>query len=544
MVGVLFQFNYLFAIFVSTAITLGLGGCVLSLRAVRETVPSLGLLGAYGLFFLGALSLLINFFLPLNSPFFALICVFSLIGWFKIYKTAQAFERNRLRIQALVLSIAVTAYWILGMRMGVQADTGLYHIPAIHWMHLSSLPIGLGQVHSRLATWNFWFSVCAGISAGNVLPLSVYAMNIALFGFMSVDFYTWMKDQKNPAHYFAVAGVFLISFLDSWYFMGGQKSPNADFAGSLMAVYAIGYFIQNKVNFRNWFRTITLLSGLAILIKLNQAPLGLMVLFAGIQVVRKKNWNEIPYRMIALVAFTACLMIVKEVWTTGCLLFPVVSTCTSLPWTIPRIEVSQFYDLVIRWGRWSDGPPELVLHGFAWIPTWWERIGGSKIIFCAGWALVGYLALLTMFRKKFPKLQLTAFGIISIALLYWFLSAPDLRFAYGFFALVFMLVFAPVLQFFFESKNFSKAKPWLIVAMLVSLVITGIGQIRKGGDYGMYTLVEPSPEFEIKLNHLGQNVWVPLKYGCWRLPVPCMPYFDPKVVESKLGIWTEFERKL
>ncbi len=538
--NIFFQLQFLFSTLYCVAICIGVGGFVFLIDHSRVRTLSLGILGAYGLLGVGAISLMINFFLPLNEYYFFFLSIIALCGLFFVSKK---YVNHNIKKETIILVITVIAYWLLGLRRVLPSDTGLYHIPVIHWMQVSSLPVGLGNIHSSFGIWNFWFSVCGGMNAGNVIPLTVYSMNIVLVGFASIDFYQWIKTKTNPAHYFSIAILFFISLLDSWYFSGGQKSPNADFAGAIFAIWAFSYFLQRSNELENWVNPTILLSGLAILTKLNQAPIFVLILIA-IYYSYRKSWKSISFLTIGLIALAAIALISKTFIATGCLVFPVSKTCFPVSWSVGINEVENTYSWVVRWARWPDGPAEVVLHTWGWLSHWWDGNKNIKIIFCTKWIFTVFMVLKIFVNKKLPKIDITALLIALLGIGYWFMSAPDIRFGFGYFIVVFAIFSGSFFQAFFEKPQLLFLKKWVMVVMLTSIATTIIGQVWRADDLGVNTLKVTQPEYKIMKNVVGQDVYVPQNNECWRLPVPCTPYFEPNVIQSRYWLWTVFKKQL
>ena len=539
--NILFQLQFLFTSFFCAAICIGVGGLMLWLDYSRVRTLSLGILGAYGLLGVGIISLLINFFLPLNEYYFIFLCILALFGlvFFK-----KKYQNTNIKIEVFVLTIAIVVYWLLGLRRALPYDTGLYHIPVIRWMQFSPLPVGLGNIHSRFGIWNLWFSICGGINAGNIIPLSVYSMNIVLIGFASIDFYHWIKSKTNPAHYFSIAILIFISLLDSWYFAGGQKSPNADFAGAIFSIWAFSYFLQRSSELEKWVNPTILLSGLAILTKLNQAPLFILILIA-IYYSYRKSWKSIPVLSIGIISLAAILLIVKTFIATGCLVFPVSKTCFPVWWGVSISEVENTYSWVVRWARWPDGPADVVLHTWGWLSHWWDGNKNLKVIFCTKWAFAAFIVFKVILNKKIPKIDLTALLISLLGIGYWFISAPDIRFGFGYFIVVFSILSGSLIQVISEKRQLISLNKWLMVLILSSVAINITGQIRHADDLGVNTLKLDQPEYKIMKNVAGQDIFVPVKDDlCWSLPLPCTPYFDANVVQYKYWLWIVFKKQL
>jgi len=535
--AIVLQLQFLMTTLFCAALSMGIGGCALLVDQDAFRSLSLGILGAVGILGVGTLSLLFNFFVPLNDYYFVFLCLVSVLGWVQLRKkTPDIFVKKDI----VVLLISIAVFWLLGLRRVMNSDTGLYHIPIIHWMEISALPIGLGNVHTRFGVWNFLFSVCGGVNAGNILPLSVYCMNIVLVGFASVDFCRWIYNKKDLAHYFAVAVFAYFSLLDLWYFSGGQKSPNADFAGMIFAIWVIPYFLERKEALTEWVRPAIILGGLAILTKLNGAPLVLVMLLA-IDRSRRQIGKPLPLFMLGLVVSAGLLSLLKSFLVSGCLVFPAQATCAPVSWGIRKEDVLGTYSWVIRWARWPDGPADLVLHTWNWVPHWWSANSPNQIFFCTQWISILFVFLKLVFKTRVPKLDLAALLIALVGMAYWFFSAPDIRFGYGYFVTVFGILAGTLLRWVFENPKLLFLEKWFVRVMVAIVVVSAFAQVRRAPDLGMNTLIEPSPKYKVMKNVLNQSVYVPDENECWRLPVPCEPYYVSEVVETQFGIWSKYE---
>ena len=516
---------------ISALICLGLG-------FVFNFSSSFGMSGAIGLFTVGSAALLINFVAPINAVFSVFMISLSLFGWIRFVRNR---DKTTFLNQFKILFISIFVFWLIGLRREVHSDAGLYHIPMIHWIQSESLPIGLGLLHDRFGSWNFWLSVCAAMNAGSILKHSAYSMNILLMAFATTDFYRWGKNEKNPSHYFSIGLFLYFAFLDTWYIGGGQKSPNADFAGAVLVAWVFSYFIQRNNDDHGWVKPVIFLGGMSLLIKLNLVPIVVIVLFAFVHQF-KRNRKNIPWLLITSIFVVGVLSVIKSFWTTGCLIFPAKSTCFPVSWRIPEESINNYYGWVIRWARWPEGTVNQVLNSWEWLPHWWDGNKKIQVISCTIWTSLVFVVLKLIFKKRILSIDWLAICVALSGVFMWFITAPDIRFAYGYFIVLISLMWSPLLEFVNRVLPRLKLKRWLVGIALVLLVNFLLIQIRKSNDFGASTLIEPSPANVIKYNRKNQSVTTPGSNDqCWRLPPPCTPYFNENLVYSDWGIWRKFQ---
>ena len=525
------QLQFLFSSFVSAMICIGVGGFWIRLFGLAPGLSRLSLHGAFGILWVGILSLAFNFFFALGGAHFLFLLSLSISGWILIARS-ESWVSVKTEIPRLLIFIA--CYWVIGIRRVVQSDTGLYHIPIIHTMHQLPLPLGFGNIHGRFGTWNFWFSVCGGLSAGDVLPFATYGMNMVLVAFASIDFRDWLKRRDSRVLGFASAIFLYVSMIDTWFFAGGQKSPDADFAGAVISWWTTGWFLTRHGENKSWAGPVLILSGLCVLLKLNQLPMGIFAYVVLLRFgVRSNSWY----------LFSVCsglfLLVMKSFWVTGCLLYPVLATRLNVSWAIRSEDILEMYNTIVQWGRWPQGPVEQVLHSWKWIPHWASSLGGRLIYFFESSVLILFVAMM-IFRSFRKRMDWTAVMVAFLTLIYWFFTAPDPRFATGALLMIPSLVFGVL----FEQALISKIGFWIrrffLIAGLFFLILFGLGQLRRVDDWGAGTLHEPEPRFIVKKNVLGQQVYVPIENECWRLPVPCTPYFVPEITEYNWLLWKKF----
>ncbi len=177
---------------------------------------------------------------------------------------------------------------------------------------------------------------------------------------------------------------------------------------------------------------------------------------------------------------------------------------------------------------WARTPHRIdydnVMGNWGWLQEWAVRTfdDWSARLLAAGVA-AGLISV--SLRVRVSRWMAMAVGAVFICLLYWFSSAPDVRFGSGYLASAGILglsIAAAAYFAHFEGSNF--ARRLTIEAIAVGMIIGAAG-IKKSGN--SWTVKSP-PSFVSMTAPNGKPIWVPQVVDqCWDHQLPCTPYFHP-----------------
>jgi hypothetical protein len=118
---------------------------------------------------------------------------------------------------------------------------------------------------------------------------------------------------------------------------------------------------------------------------------------------------------------------------------------------------------------------------------------------------------------------------VVLSLVYWFVTAPEFRFAHGLYWLLPISILAPI-QVTPQLRRLGLRGTWGLFAVLnLPLLITLMvnhesrATIPAGG-------FEPMPTVPLvqRTTNSGLTIYTPADgYLCWDAPLPCTPYFNP-----------------
>jgi hypothetical protein len=235
-------------------------------------------------------------------------------------------------------------------------------------------------------------------------------------------------------------------------------------------------------------------------------------------------------------------------------LFPLPLFPLPTDWTVPKGMVVSTYEDIIAWAR-SPGPEyREALHNWNWLIPWLERHVALRYFWLS--AGLPFLAAIPLWMKGRCQRQNavpTLFGVwTALCLLYWFFSAPDLRFGVVFFHIFFALglVFAlhqtPWLaEWEARLANFLQNRRLCSTVSTIALLIAipaCAGQFLYSSKRSVVH-VGSIPSRALPLRPLDASappilLLTPVERSddrCGNSPLPCTPYDNPRLKLRKPG---------
>jgi hypothetical protein len=229
---------------------------------------------------------------------------------------------------------------------------------------------------------------------------------------------------------------------------------------------------------------------------------------------------------------------------TGCIIYPVDVTCTTVPWGVGAANAKFMAAVITGWAR-EPGPEALNyadLLNTAWIPEWVLR----KKFFVGAAVAAGFVFLSFFFVALFVARrdrsydcgnarQLVCASIVcaAIGLILWFLKMPEPRFSWVFFAILgAALVFQGVRMCDRAPPKIGfmpvRAKRCIIWSAVFAVATTLEGALHSH----LAVLTTPIPVSRILTVSGGAHIYMPTSGDqCWDL-FPCTPYdFGDKTIE-------------
>ena len=512
---------------------------------------------AAGLALLTGLTTLVNFFAPISLPLRLTALVLGWLG-FGLSAARQGWPRPSRPVTiaglfwlvALSVLAARSPYWV--------GDTGFYHLTTIRWIESGAVPLGLGNLFSRLAFNASWFQLGALMDmseAATGTVTSLFTLAPAATWFVCVaasaaahDLVTRRRHTREAL--FLAATLLPLTTLPN---MSYLPSVSPDWAIFLLAVTAVGVTIaalEGSQPLPVALAALAVVCVLAVTVKLSAAALFLLPAALLVLAARWQQLAGMPWRWRAAVGVVSAVLVMapwmaRGVRLSGCLAYPAPSSCLEgLRWHIPLDEVALERDWIYAWARTPNVHPREVLGNWAWLGPWAIRtVVDPQVFRCAGLVVLG-LALRWAARRAAPSPseQQVALGWVGLPLLgglaYWFFTAPGIRFGFAYLWCLALWVLAAGLHQAGATAARTRARTalrWLAAGLLGLLLgrnVWGMGQTlmttQPTGGLGAWLTEWPAVPDAATVTQHSLNGWPVVAPAadayCWLAPLPCTPY--------------------
>lgn len=416
----------------------------------------------------------------------ALLCIFcvvtlwvcrkELILFFK--EQAALFYKQKWRPVVYAVLILLMAY---GTSRGyMHFDTGLYHAQSIRWIEEYGVVPGLANLQARFGYNSAAFSLTALYSMKDVVGQSLHATAgffALLSSFLVVDIYRIFSEKKICLSDFAKLGlVFYLSVIFS-----EMMSPASDYYAQLLLfdiliLWLVEDEYQKETQRQSWvpYGLLCVLLVYAMTIKFSVAPLLLLVIKPAAMLIRKKEVKRIVVCLISGF-LTALPFFIRNVIISGWLIYPsAVIDLFSVDWKIPKGQVQ--YD-AMEIGVYGKGIRDVTQKDMPiseWCPNWFEGLKSLEKLFVLATAvmIVVYMVylLVTICRKKKTDWNFALiFGVFTVGTVFWFFSAPLVRYGYAYVVVVPAVTFG---YFFLQIFHGCKKKKLSDALWLCACVAT------------------------------------------------------------------------
>lgn len=415
-----------------------------------------------------------------------------------------------------------------------NSDTSIYHAQSIHWIEEYPAVPGLANLHARLGYNSSWLLLNAVFSLSYLGLGSFHFMTGFLFIVASLYFVSGINSIQSgnikisdvlKTFFFLAIFIFLIDQASS----PGTDAPATVFIWILLT--EIVCMIEKRtIQISQNMVYIIIFSLFALTIKLSVLPLVLVNLpfFINVKASRK---------ILGIIA--VCLVIIvpyliRNLILTGYLVFPgpeldlfkfdwrvpiswLGNEVKVIHWfaALPRIDISEFYSMTAK----------------QWIPIWFynqlprhQAVIMSIILMPLVFII---LAPIKKWRDFLHENKYLAFpiSIAYIGVIYWFLTAPAIRFGYGFLLASVGLVFSKLIGFFYNRlRQFQVVGSYGIVPLLLAGVIIFSRSTFRIADFQNRILLPQNyPSWSSQPCTFG-NFTILCQAGydaCWYDPFPC-----------------------
>jgi hypothetical protein len=440
----------------------------------------------YGIYFCSFIVLIYNFLFKINIFFSYLLFFFGLINYFLI-----KIRKNDLLNDFRLCLILIFFSSLLTFFSKFQEDFPWYTLPYISLLNENKIIFGLTNIQFRFGHTSI-LSYAAAYSSNVILLQNLIIPYILSCTVVLVYFLIETVKKKNNFK------IKLFSFLISSYCLL-KFTRFEEFGNDIPAQFLFFYIVFQLINF-DFIKDQKNLVSQAFLIqflifqKLTMLPV-ILIIFLILKNLSYKNIITFVY--ISL--FCSMIWFCKNIVNTGCLIYPVDSTCfKNLNWTSQENKHGNPKDISIQseaWSKaWIDQTGDIknykeYVDDYKWIKIWSKK--NLKLIFEKLLPLFIFFTILLYFSKKNiinlkRKYQNTDIFLILMSffsILIWFFNYPIFRYGSGFFVIFLILCFSN----YFYSKQLIVTDSILKNILCVALVFFVTKNIlRINNNYEIY----------------------------------------------------------
>ena len=450
---------FLFPLFLLAIVFLGaLFSYILSrvLSLEKGMTDDLSLKGILGLFFLGMLGVVFNFFLPLSATIFLCTIGVCIVIGSVIFIKERKFVAKIDIFVFLILALILAA---LAGAMGPDYDGGLYHLPHQLWLRSEPIVIGLANLHGRFGFGSLYEYIAAPLWIKEHFILLSY-LQVAFVVFFLL-FLVEQAKKSCGTHLTLLLGVTvnIAVFYGYFYITYTYTDLPAGLIFATTFIYGHWMLYREQATLREEWVLFSILLLSAIFYKVSSILLILWFCFVLFYRVFLKG-DSIRECFLGLIIPAGFLLVwlFRNVLTTGCFLYPESASCLDVSWSSSSCATNDS-NWITAWAR----HPKVglySLHDNSWFLKWWfPNYKRFLLKVLSAGLFVGVLYFGIALRTRFAIVKLlnirfvASFTFVLIAFLFWFWKAPTPRFGIGVFVLFF-----PVLFLFLHGKTLDQSE--------------------------------------------------------------------------------------
>lgn len=503
-----------------------------------------------------------NFFFPINHTSAAVLGGFILFSAASFWRTLASdirrwfYNFSVLNAVFLVLLLLTVSLFGLGPMERLHHDTGLYYLTSIRWsLDYPAVP-GLANLHTRLGFNQSLFLFTAllarvanlGLARACELvnPLFIFISGWAVLDRLRLNRLT---PKARRVRLYVILLVCPLLFLASHMFM---SVPAADIAAAGLAFpTTLAFFCcleevseRNPVEAKNWLLLLTLAGCTMVKLKLSYAvfAIGAIGMAAvALATIYKPSFLWAWIRTGVIAATVILPWATRGVVLSGYPFYPGSFIRFHTDWAVPRNDADSDRLWIYSWAKWPDKDPEFVLKNNDWFVPWVQRNAEDPenvILFLFISAGLG-LAMLSLFIPTSRERRVIAFLLLthtSIALIFWFETAPDPRFGYATLLLFGVSGFYSFASALDRLANI-RSTVFACLIMAISTAFIFKNQWPLLNDYELrFPQGFPKAELEYQVTDSGLRVGVPIGQKAWDSGLVVTPYFDADLTLRGRGL--------
>ena len=499
----------LWAYFAFVFLAYGAGAvAILNNRSIfpKNTSFSLSILALIGLSVLTSISSAVSLIFKLGL----VVHLFLLTGAFLLalryhdrIKTSFALEfgqRNWAVWLLMLLGFISTLFY--AVKVPGNPDTPLYHAQAVHWIENYPAVPGLANLDPRLGSNSNWFVLNALFSLSFLKLQSFHLVPSFLFLICSLYFSGGLQNiLDGDLRLSQIARVGFIPF--AFYLLVDElSSPGTDLPVILIYWVIVCLWLESieQSDFpRDLQVVIFLLAVLTVTIKMSGIAILLFALWIWINLLRRRDYRSL-WLCTGMAAAILTPWLIRNFILTGYWVYPeplMASFSPHVDWNVPVSRVLSFKRSIQAWAlfpgtRWGTVAGLSLIQ---WLSFWFIHLTRNQkgLILLAMIGPVIFAAFLLIFNRFGNRRTsyLPVILLVSVNLMFWLFTAPNLRFGYGFVIGAVVVGYAPFIKQGIQllHRYYFYVALALVLVLSIQQVYVILGSTRDGTRYTDYWLV-------------------------------------------------------
>jgi hypothetical protein len=426
-------------------------------------------------------------------------------------------------------------------------DDGIYYQQYIRWMKEYPVVPGLAHLNARFGFNSSWHSLEAFFNAGygwGFRPSLTGLLQVLLALLATQGLSALRQHRARLYHYVALCALPLAGFLSKM-----LTAPTMDGAVAFMALILLLLFLRGRRQgfFHPYPALLLGLSLFALTLKLSALVLLGFAVYLALGPVPFGRGPRFWGALLGLLLAIYGPWLLRFYYLSGYLVFPLHELGLFAPdWKLPAGMVAEERWYIQGFARFKHlaYPRVMAMNLSEWLPRWYQEhwlLGRLQIAAGAG-CLIAYLLFFILRALRGPlgaqrRALLAPLSIAVAGSLFWFFTAPALRFGMGYLFMGLALAGGQILLFLVSKWAISPRKLAGLTGVAISLLLVqrSLNEASTAGQGRAYPgLWQPgfpkTPRLEIASKDHGVALKKPRgTTACWDSPLPCVPFLPDGV---------------
>ena len=416
----------------------------------------------------------LNFFIPLNDNLIIFNIIILLI--YSIFFQKVLINSLKLNLKILLALAIVSLVNIYGS--GFSDDINHYHYSYIANTDVSNFIWGNSFLHPLYGTEPTWLVGHSYFNFDKSRLQDIHILNGLIFFLVLGCFFSEL-DVKNKKFYHPIIFSIILFVLLKYTRL---KEFGIDRPSTLIFCFLIYFYCKyfldfNKKNITQNFVIISLLTIFIFSIKIIYLPIlffPLIIFFRNKTILLKK---ELSYFIIL---FPIIVFIMKNILGSGCLIYPVSSTCMEfISWSnlngAKELSISAEIFNKSWYSYTGDLSKESYIQNFNWFLTWFERgkVEIFELFLTASFTIIITFILFDLNSKKnismntyLKDLKIILFLIIIFSAIVYFLKNPVIRMNH--FTVISLMIL--MISLTFKFNNYKHKTKFVSIILFIGLL--------------------------------------------------------------------------